>query len=796
MVEETTMRSSSNKSSGNQKAIQTYCSLSKSRCGVICYLEDGRFKRMERDTSHPAGGMCIKGRVAPELVYHPERLKYPQRRSRPKGDPDPGWQRISWEEAMEIIASQFTRIKTTFGPEAVVFGRGGLGGSPAVDFSAWLTRLAHAFGSPNNLGTTHICNWHKDQCSKYTYGVGIPYPDYENTGCILLWGHNPNVSWPLQAIQIGKARRRGAKLIVVDPRKTPLACKADIWLQVKPGTDGALALSMIHVLIAEGLFDEAFVRDWTNGPCLVRCDNQRLLTEKDITAGGQEKKLVVWEETAQRAKSLAEAGQPALLGKYLVPLDAGGKLECKTALQLLADLAEQYRPEIAEQITWVPGTLIRQAALSLASARPACYTSYVGIEEHTNSSQTNRAICVLYSLLGDFDAPGGNVIFSRIDTNPVTGIEFLPSEKARKRLGRGERPLGPPGTVGSVTPYDLYQAILTGNPYPVKGLVCLGSNLLLSNGDTGKGAQALSQLEFYVHADLFENPTARFADILLPASSCFESEHLHTSFEMGRDTCTYVQLRNRVVEPLYESWPDMKIIFELAKRLELKDKFFNGDIQAAFDYQLQPSGITLEEIRKRPGGIRVPIELRFKKYARGEPGGFSTPSGKIEIYSQTFLEHGYDPLPGYEESRTAIETQAELAKEYPLLLTSAKLQQFCHTQHRNIAGLRSRVAHPYLEINPEKAEELQIADGELVVLETPEARIRLKAKLTRGIDPRVVCTQHGWWQACSALQLPELDPFSPEGANYNLLISNNFTDPVSGSVPHRSYPCRVKKAVA
>jgi anaerobic selenocysteine-containing dehydrogenase len=796
MVKETATIRSGNKSAGDEEAIQTYCPLSKSRCGVICYLKDGRFERMERDPGHPAGGLCIKGRVAPELVYHPERLKYPQRRSRPKGDPDPGWQRISWEEALETIVSQLTHIKRSFGPEAVAFGRGALGGSPAVDYSAWLTRLAYAFGSPNNLGTTHICNWHKDQCSKYTYGVGIPYPDYENSGCILVWGHNPNVSWPLQATHIGKARRGGAKLIVVDPRKIPLACKADIWLQVKPGTDGALALSLIHVLIAEGLFDETFVRDWTNGPCLVRSDNQRLLTEKDITAAGEADKPVIWDETAERAKSLTQASRPALFGKYLVPLADGGKLECKTALMLLAELAEQYRPETAEEITWVPANAIRQAAITLTSARPTCYTSYVGIEEHTNAAQTNRAICILYSLLGDFDAPGGNVIFPRIDTNPITGIEFLPPEKAKKRLGQGEKPLGPPATVGSVTAYDMYQAILTGKPYPVKGLVCLGSNPLLSNGDTGRGARALSQLDFYVHADLFENPTARFADILLPASSCFESEHLHTSFEMGADTCSYVQLRNRVIEPLYESWPDMKIIFELAKRLELEDKFFNGDLQAAFNYQLQPSGITLDEVRKRPGGIRVPIEVTYKKYAQARPAGFSTPSGKIDIYSPTLLEHGYDPLPGYEESRIAIKSQAELAREYPLVLTSAKLQQFCHTQHRNIPGLRSRVPHPFLEINPQKAKELEIADGEWVVLETAQARIRLKAKLTEGIDPRVVCTQHGWWQACRALELPELDPLSPAGSNYNLLISNNFTDPLSGSVPHRSYLCRVSKAVA
>ena len=203
-------------SKAKRTAIRTYCALSKSRCGTICYLEDGKLREVRKDPDHPnCANLCPKGIAAPELVYHPERLKYPLKRTNPKSADDPGWERISWEEALEVISRRLLAAREEWGAESVIFGKGASGGSPANDYKDWVSRLAYAFGTPNgDLGTTHICNWHKDKGSSYTYGVNIPMPHFEETRCILLWGHNPAATWRRHEEKIKAARKRGAKAIL------------------------------------------------------------------------------------------------------------------------------------------------------------------------------------------------------------------------------------------------------------------------------------------------------------------------------------------------------------------------------------------------------------------------------------------------------------------------------------------------------------------------------------------------------------------------------------------------------
>jgi anaerobic selenocysteine-containing dehydrogenase len=301
---------------------------------------------------------------------------------------------------------------------------------------------------------------------------------------------------------------------------------------------------------------------------------------------------------------------------------------------------------------------------------------------------------------------------------------------------------------------------------------------------------------------MFSNPGAELAaDLLLPASTCWESEGLKTTFEMGESTSTHVQLRQPVVPPLHESRPDMTIIFQLACRLGFAREFWDGDTEAAFNYQLEPSGLTVEALRRQPVGNTVPIPVRERKHAEvnpktGEILGFNTPTRRLEIFSTTFARHGHDPLPVYREPAIGPLTRPDLAERFPLVLTCSKLTQFCHTQHRQIPMLRKQVPEPYLEIHPETAKRLGIAQGEWVEVESLLGRVRLKAKVTTGIHPRVVATQHGWWEPCEELGLPGYDPFGPEGANINLAVGNDAIDPISGSVPHRSYLCAVRKIAA
>jgi anaerobic selenocysteine-containing dehydrogenase len=350
------------------------------------------------------------------------------------------------------------------------------------------------------------------------------------------------------------------------------------------------------------------------------------------------------------------------------------------------------------------------------------------------------------------------------------------------------------GFPGIVPAYDIYDAILTGHPYPVKGLVAFGSDMLIGRGDPLRGKAALEALDFYVHVDIFENPSASHADVLLPACTCFEREALATSFMTAEDTFNWVQLRPAVVPPLHESRSELGIIFDLAMRLGAGEHFFAGDIEAGLNWQLAPSGLTVEMLRAHPQGVRGETRTRYRKYAdtdprTGQPCGFHTASGKVEVYSTRLAQAGHAPLPPI----TSRSGASHPPDAYPLVLTFFRLVQSCDEHHRNIPRLRRAVPEPFIEIHPSTAASADIADGEWVIVETALASVRLKARLASGLNPGVVATPYGWWQGCGELGLAGYNPFTSDGANTNLLIQNVGMDPISGAVPHRSQRCRVRK---
>ena len=786
--------------------IQCYCALCRSRCGAVAVRENGRFTALEPDPTHPTGkALCAKGRAAPELVYHQERLHYPLKRTRPKGDPDPGWQRISWDEALELTAAQLKKFAQEDGPQSVVFSASSPSTTAIQDSIEWIERLMRAYGSPNLCGAMELCGWGRFLAPVYTFGASVPgnyMPDLEHAGCILYWGFNPNLAWLSQAVNTNAALKRGARLIVVDPRRTGIAKKADVWLQVRPGSDGALALSLAQVLIANGWYDQDFIRDWSNGPLLVRPDNGRLLTAADLSPTGSPEHFVAWNAASSRpviydpaaGSTEGSSRDLALLGEFEVAT-VQGPLRCRPAFDLAAALCRDYSPEKAGAITGIDPQTIEQAARLLWEARPLAYYAWSGVEMQTGATQIARAVGLLYTLTGSFDSQGGNVLFAPVPVRNVVSAGLPPLEHKDLTLGLAERPLGPARWL-HVTSDELYRAILTHDPYKVRGLVGFGANLLLAHADSGRGREALKALDFYVHADLFMSPTAELADIVLPVTSAFESEALKIGFEITPRAQAHLQYRQRVAEPQGEARSDLQIVFDLATRLGLGAYFWDGDIEAALRYQLEPCGVTLDDLRRSPGGLQVAVETRYRKFSEQENGrarGFNTPTRKIELYSQTMLEHGYSPLPAYEEPLVSPHSRPDLARRYPLILTCAKNTLFLETQNRALPSLRRQARDPEVELHPAAAAERGIAPGDWVHIETPKGSVRARAKFDELLDPRVVCGQHGWWQACAEIDAPGYDPFSAEGSNFNLIIGNEAIDPVSGSVPHRAYLCQIRR---
>ena len=365
-------------------------------------------------------------------------------------------------------------------------------------------------------------------------------------------------------------------------------------------------------------------------------------------------------------------------------------------------------------------------------------------------------------------------------------------------LGLAERPLGP-ARWNSVTTRDLYRAILEGKPYPVRGLIGFGSNMLLAHADGGHGRKALAALEFYAHADLFMTPTAELADVVLPVASCFEREALKIGFEISPEAQSLVQLRQAVVPPPGEARPDTDIVFDLAARLGLAAQFWNGDIDAAYRHQLAPTGVTLEQLRAAPGGVRVPLQTRHAKHAEpdasGTPRGFATPSRKVELYSQTFLDHGYAPLPDFEEPQIGPVARPDLAARFPLILTSAKPTLFCQTQHRALPSLRKRAPASGSGTASRGGAGARHRQWRLGVDRDAGGQRARPCPVQRPASTRA------WWSASTAGGRPA--PSSArlatirsdrDGANLNLLIGSAALDPVSGTASHRSYLCEIRRA--
>ena len=779
-------------------AIPGFCTLCRSRCGTLNHVRDGRLIAVEALQDHPTGrGMCAKGRAAPELIEHPDRILYPLRRTRPKDGGDPGWVRIGWDEALDEITNRLGEIRTR-GPERVAFAVTTPSGTPMSDSIDWVERFIRHFGSPNTIYGTEICNWHKDIAHAFTFGCGMPNADYANARLNILWGHNPSHVWLSQAGELGAGSQNGAQLLVIDPRQTSHARHADLWLAPRPGTDGALALALAHQLILTGHFDESFVRRWSNAALLVDEANGRLVKDPRYP-----ERFMAWDTKRNKPIALdtrfatpeATATQLALEGEYELHLEGcSTPIRCRPAWDHYRRACAEWPLSRAVAETGVSAEQIVQAAELIAKAGNAVsYHSWTGIGHHTNATQTERAIATLYALTGSFDRPGGNRRWNAPPTNRVNDLEVMPAELRQKALGLDERPLGP-ATSGWVTAEDVYTTIESGSPYPIEALFCFGSNILVSQPDPEHGQRALSKLGFHVHCDLYHSPTNAYADILLPVSTPWEREGLRTGFEINAEAASHVQLRPAMVQPRGESRADYQIALDLGCRLGMAEDFFHGDIEQGWNHILAPSGLDVATLRKHPAGIRLPLQHLPENHAatdeRGHCQGFTTPSRRVELYSQTLAEHGYPGVPRH------VPPFSTTHQERPLTLVTVKNGYYCHSQQRQLVSLRRRAPEPSVTISPALAQSKGLVEGAWAEILGEQGSARLRVRLDESLRDNLVVAEYGWWQACDDLGLPGYELHGPSTSNINAVISTRDRDPISGALPLRSAPCELRPVEA
>ena len=704
-----------------KRIVRTVCQGCHPECGVLVEIEDGKVTKIEGDPKHPfsRGSICQKGREYYKFTYHPDRVKYPLKRAGNKGEGK--WETITWEQALREIAAKVNEVKNKYGPSsiAVMHGTGPRASPPASH------HLANSLGTPNVVSVDlHICMVPAKVGDILTFGESISMeqgPDYLSSKCILVCGANPLISHLPRGMDILEAKQKHqAKLIVIDPRRTVLASKADLWLQVRPGTDGALILALINVIIGEHLYDKEFVDQWCCG------------------------------------------------------------------FDKLASRVQEYAPERVQTITWIPADKIRAAARMYATIKPASLHQRVAVNQNISSTQTSRALAVLMALTGNLDVAGGNLFPTPMEGLSPESPYKIDKESDEKRIGSKEYPLisGPEAPWKFVHGALAIEAMLTDRPYPLKLLFCFGGNPVMVMPDTKKVWEGLKRLELFVVSDFFITPSAELADYVLPSTTWLERDDLCHTFYTN-----LIAARQKAIEPLFECWDDTKMVLELIKKIPWADKKCMpwNSTQERNNYRLKGMGITFDDLKARG---YLSVTPQYKKY---EQKGFNTPTGKVELYSTVFEKYGYDPLPSYIEPPESPLSSPELMRVYPLILiTGARYMEYYHSQGRHIPSLRSHVPDPEIEIHPDAAKKESLKNGDWVWVETPQIkreRVRLKVKVTSGIDPGVVHAAHAWWYP--EKPAPEHGCFE---SNINVVLTDDPPrEAICGSVPMRGTLCKIYK---
>ncbi len=707
------------------------CGICPAGCWVIVtYDKEGRIAKVRADESSQFGVICKLGEHSAEIVYSKDRLMYPMRRKGEKGTYD--FERISWDDAYEIIVNRLNGIKAKYGPEAasVYTGRGSFELAMCDVFQPKGVEVSSAssvlfpFGSPNTLGVGALCYVSFAMIAPHVTMGGMMinmFSDIENAGLIVVWGANPATDCPpLDLERIIKAHKRGARIIVIDPRKT-MTAKLDgaDWIPVRPGTDGALALGICNILIKEELYDETFVRNWALG----------------------------FDDFSQ--------------------------------------YVQHFRPEVVEKITGVSAETVISLARRIAGADGAAPVMYSGLEYSDSGVQAIRATQVLWALAGQLDVPGGRCFSMKENSFPINREGHIENPDVKKALGRDRFPVYS-AYRGESHAIALPDSVLNGKPYHIKSLIILGGSLITAWPQPQVWRETLNALEFLVCIDRQLTADAAYADIVLPGTTMYEIESYMTYGPVFR-------VREKVIDPVGEARNDFFIMAELAARLGYGDLYPQNE-QELLSHVLKGSGFTLKDVDTAGGIVSKPYALmQYKKWEKGllRPDGrpgFDTPTGKFEIASTILEEHGYDPLPVYTEPQEGPLSQPELNKKYPLIFNSgARVTTDFRSQHHGIKGLNKERPEPAVTINTIDAEERGIENGDLVKLRTSRGEVTMRAFVTDDITQGAIDANMGGggpvgteeWQKCNINELTDLKQY----------------DPISGFPVYKALLCDVMKVV-
>ena len=714
-------------------------------CGLKLYVnEDGRLEHVEGDENHPVtqGRLCVRCIALKDYEYNNSRILHPMKRDRSQRGNADAWEEITWDEALDLIEERYTEITGKYGKESFV-NFGGTGREGGV---SCMTYTAMVWQTPNACYTQSGYACYFPRLAAGTMSAGLVYPEMDYAGglpgryddpmykipeVMITWGKEPLPSngdgfFGHSVIDVMK---RGSKLISIDPRSNWLSTRAVYHLQLRPGTDTALGMAMLNIIISEDLYDHEFVDKYCYG----------------------------FEQLAERVKTMT--------------------------------------PEMAAEICDLDVEDIYGATRMYANAENAAILWGLATDQKANGTQSGHTIIALEAITGNLDVPGGQLLGDVSDSLGDLGFGWkeLGPELQNKIIGLYEYPAYVGMVLNSHADLTL-EAMETGEPYEIHGGFIASTNLLAGTcaAQPKRWHDAMVKLDFVFAADCWITPTVQCcADVILPLATYAERQSM-----VGTHYGASPNMLGAVVDAVKvgETKGDLEIQYELGCRLNpgTYERFKDfEDFRAEF--RLGNLGMSYEELREK---VVVQRNVSYKKYETGKlrpdgKPGFNTPTGRVELYSTMFRQFGEDPLPYYEEPQLSPVSTPEKMEEYPFVLTTgARTYCYFHSEGKQIPYLREINPDPLIEINPQDALELGIADGQWVRVSNPFGSCVLKAKVTQTVYPGLVMAQHGFW-------FPEEDGEEPHlydvwRSNINLLMPHFYVGELGFGAPYKCLICKVE----
>ncbi len=723
------------------------CQWCKGRCHVWAHVKDRRLLRVTLNQSlgDKCGGAqrakCLRRAAAAEWFHHPQRLRFPLKRKGSRGGGQ--WEPISWDQAWDEIAHRLAKIGAQYKPESV----GLLSGDNWAQLE-YGTRFMNLWGSPNYVGPSPICMGPRANVARAVVGWYPAFSVSPQTRCLVLLGCNSFVGRPIVYEASRAALDNGAKLLVIDSRRTETAEQAHLWLQPRPGTDTFVLMAMVQFIIENNLYDKQFVQKW--------CHGLERFKQRAASYLPEEAEKVTWvpAELIRKAAELYSTNLPGAIVEGMGVEQQANAVATIHARWILAALTGNIDVEGGDELPGPHPHYISEREMEAADLLPPL--------QKAKQIGTDRYRFHGWPLQSELD------------------------QLTESTWGSGDGP--PLWYLGQGHAPSLWTAVLNGEPYPIRALFSVGANPMVSQANTKRVYEALSALDLHVVMDVFPTPSSALADYVLPAASWLEKPQAYSYLGLARILTASEAAMPATVEGVYDRRDEYQFWRGLGVRLGQAEHWPWDTSEEMLDYRFAPLGIKFAEFARK----RTRQVLNPPHYRQYETMGFATPSKKVELYSNLLEKFGYDPMPKYREEPLTPFSQPEMSKKFPLILINgARRLEYMHSGWREISLIRRHYPFPVVEVHPDTCEVLGLGEGQWVWIETRKGRIMQRIKIFDGISRQVVHADFDWWYPEMPEEAPSL--YGVWLSNINLLTedSDELCGAEMGSWPLRQTLCRL-----